>query len=160
MLPLALLLSARTLAEIDRRAPVPVVEISLLRSLPLFAPLGAPELEGLAHGLEETRGAGRDVVVTEGEPGDRFYVVAEGELQVDSGGRELRQLQRGDGFGEIALLRDVPRTATVTARTDSRLYALGKACFLASVGSHPRATREADRLVRERLPSPQATIAP
>jgi CRP-like cAMP-binding protein len=54
----------------------------------------------------------------------------------------------------------VPRTATVTARTTSRLYALGKARFLASVGSHPRATREADRLVRERLPAPQATIAP
>ena len=131
-----------------------------LRSLPLFAPLGAPELEGLAHGLEETSVPAGTAVVREGEPGDRFYVVADGELEVDSGGRELRHLQRGDGFGEIALLRDVPRTATVTARTDSRLYALGKARFLASVGSHPRATREADRLVRERLPSPQATIAP
>jgi signal-transduction protein with cAMP-binding, CBS, and nucleotidyltransferase domain len=160
LLPLALLLSARTLAEIDRRAPVPVVEISLLRSLPLFASLGAPELEGLAHGLEATSVPAGTAVVREGEPGDRFYVVADGELEVNSGGRELRQLQRGDGFGEIALLRDVPRTATVTARTDSRLYALGKACFLASVGSHPRATREADRLVHERLPSPQATIAP
>ena len=160
LLPLALLLSAHTLAEIDRRAPVPVVEIALLRSLPLFAPLGAPALEGLAHGLEETSVPAGTSVVREGEPGDRFYVVAEGELEVDSGGRELRQLQRGDGFGEIALLRDVPRTATVTARTDSRLYALGKARFLASVGSHPRATREADRLIRERLPAPQATIAP
>jgi CRP-like cAMP-binding protein len=54
----------------------------------------------------------------------------------------------------------VPRTATVTARTDSRLYALGKATFLASVGAHPRAASEAERLVHERLPSPQATIAP
>ena len=160
LLPLAVLLSARTLAEIDRRAPVPVVEISLLRSLPLFAPLGAPELEGLAHGLEERRVPAGTAVVREGEPGDRFYVVAEGELDVQADGRELRQLHRGDGFGEIALLRDVPRTATVTARTDSRLYALGKATFLASVGAHPRAASEADRLVHERLPSPQATIAP
>ena len=160
LLPVALLLSARTLAEIDRRAPVPVVEISLLRSLPLFAPLGAPELEGLAHGLEETSVPAGTAVVREGEPGDRFYVVAEGELEVETGGCELRQLHRGDGFGELALLRDVPRTATVTATTDSRLYALGKATFLASVGAHPRAASEADRLVHERLPSPQATIAP
>jgi CRP-like cAMP-binding protein len=150
VLPVVLILSARTLAEIDRRAPVPVVEISLLRSLPLFAPLGAPELEGLAHGLQESTVPAGTAVVREGEPGDRFYVVAEGELDVACEGRELGQLHRGDGFGEIALLRDVPRTATVTARTDVRLYALGKARFLASVGSHPRATREADRLVDER----------
>src|SRR4051812_18270709 len=144
----------------DRRAPVPVVEIALLRSLPLFAPLGAPELEGLAHGLAETRVPAGTAVVREGEPGDRFYVVAEGGLDVHCAGRELRRLERGDGFGEIALLREVPRTATVTARTDARLYALGKASFLASVGSHPRATSEAERLVHERLPAPQATIAP
>ena len=87
-------------------------------------------------------------------------MVAEGELEVETGGRELRQLHRGDGFGELALLRDLPRTATVTARTDSRLYALGKPNFLASVGAHPRAASEADRLVHERLPSPQVTIAP
>jgi hypothetical protein len=160
LLPLAVVLCAKRLAEIDRRAPVPVVEIALLRSLPLFAPLGAPELEGLAGGLEEFRVPAGSAVVLEGDPGDRFYVVAEGELDVESGGRELRSLGRGEGFGEIALLRNVPRTATVTARTDSRLYGLGKARFLASVGSHPRASREANRLVHERLPAPQATIAP
>lgn len=160
LLPLAVLLAASRLAEIERRAPVPVVEISLLRSLPLFAPLGAPELAALAHGLAESRVAAGATVIREGEHGDRFYVVAEGELDVASAGRELRRLHRGEGFGELALLRDVPRTATVTARTDCRLYALGKACFLASVASHPRASGEAERLVGERLPAPQATIAP
>ena len=72
----------------------------------------------------------------------------------------LRTIGRGEGFGEIALLENVPRTATVTARTDSRLYALDKPSFLASVSSHPRAAGEAERLVRERLPSKQATIVP
>ncbi|HSB38037.1 MAG TPA: cyclic nucleotide-binding domain-containing protein, partial [Gaiellaceae bacterium] len=160
LLPLAVLAGARRLADIDRRAPVPVVEIALLRSLPLFAPLGAPQLEGLAHGLVETRAVAGEAVVREGEPGERFYVVAEGELDVSCAGREVRRLGRGEGFGEIALLRDVARTATVTARTDTRLFALDKATFLASVGSHPRAAGEAERLVRERLPSRQATIAP
>jgi CRP-like cAMP-binding protein len=137
-----------------------VVEIALLRSLPLFAPLGAPQLEALARGLVETRAAAGATVVREGEPGDRFYVVAQGELEVESEGRELARLSRGDGFGELALLREVPRTATVIARTDARLLALDMETFLAAVGSHPRASGEADRLVRERLPSPQATIAP
>ena len=160
LLPLAVLLASRPLLEIDRRAPVPVVEIALLRSLPLFSPLGAPALEGLARGLAELQAPAGTVVVREGEPGDRFYVVAEGELDVSARGRELRTIGRGDGFGEIALLENVPRTATVTALTDSRLYALDKPSFLASVSSHPRAAGEADRLVRERLPSKQATIAP
>jgi CRP-like cAMP-binding protein len=74
--------------------------------------------------------------------------------------RELRRLGRGEGFGELALLRDVPRTATVAALRESRLFALDKATFLAGVGSHSRAVGEAERLVRERLPSRQATIAP
>ncbi len=160
LLPLTVLVSWRRLAEIERRAPVPVVEIALLRSLPLFAPLGAPELEGLAHGLDEVRVPGGTAVVSEGEAGDRFYVVAEGELDVAAGGRELRRIGRGEGFGELALLRDVPRTATVTAHSDARLYALDKASFLASVASHPSAAVEAERLVEERLPLSRATIAP
>jgi MFS family permease len=160
LLPFTVLVTGRRLAEIDRRAPVPVVEIALLRSLPLFAPLGAPALEGLAHGLVEAHVPAGTAVVAEGEPGDRFYVVAEGELDVTAGGRELRRLHRGEGFGELALLREVPRTATVTALTDARLYALDKASFLASVSSHPYAADEAERLVHERLPAPQATIAP
>ena len=160
LLPLAVLVTARALAEIDRRAPVPVVEVALLRTLPLFAPLGAPTLEGLAHGLSELEVRAGTVVIREGDPGDRFYVVAEGELDVDAAGRELRRLRRGECFGEIALLRDVPRTATVTAGTDARLYALDKPSFLASIASHPRSAGEAERLVGERLPASQATIAP
>jgi MFS family permease len=159
LLPLAVLLTWRRLVEIDRRAPVPVVEIALLRSLPLFAPLGAPTLEGLADGLAEVAVPAGTAVVREGEPGDRFYVVAEGQLDVTAGGREVRRLHRCDGFGELALLRDVPRTATVTACTDARLYALDKRSFLAGVSAHPRAAGEAERLVGERLPPAQATIA-
>jgi MFS family permease len=160
LLPLAVLLTIRQLVAIDRKTPAPVVEIALLRSLPLFSPLAAPALEGLAHGLTGLEAPAGTDVVREGDPGDRFYVVADGELAVTHGGRPLRTVGRGEGFGEIALLEDVPRTATVTARTDARLYALDKPTFLASVTSHPRAVSEADRLVHERLPSKHATIVP
>jgi len=160
LLPLAVLLTIRQLAAIDRKTPAPVVEIALLRSLPLFSPLAAPALEGLAHGLAGLEAPAGTDVVREGDPGDRFYVVADGELAVTRGGRPLRTIGRGEGFGEIALLEDVPRTATVTARTDARLYSLDKPTFLASVTSHPRTVSEAERLVHERLPSKHATIAP
>ena len=159
VLPLALLIAAPRLVAIDRRATVPVVELSLLRSLPLFAPLGPPQLESLARELEPVRAAAGEPVVREGEGGDRFYVVADGELGVSAEGRPLRSLRRGDSFGEIALLHDLPRTATVTATTDARLFALARAPFLAAVTAHPDVTEAAERIVGERLAAEQATIA-
>jgi hypothetical protein len=147
ILPFVVVVSFRRLHAVDAQATVPVVEIALLRSLPMFAPLGAPALESLARSLRPTVvRAGTDVVVA-GDRGDIYYAVADGELAVSVGG----VLRRGDGFGEIALLRDVPRTATVTATRESRLYALGKADFLAAVTGHPDAHAAADALVRQRL---------
>ncbi|MGZ4256173.1 MAG: MFS transporter [Gaiellaceae bacterium] len=160
ILPVALLLVGPRLLAIDRRATVPVVELSLLRSLPLFAPLGPPQLESLARELEPVEVPAGEDVVREGDQGDRFYAIADGELEVTRGDRSLATLRRGDGFGEIALLRNVPRTATVTARTPARLYALQRGPFLAAVAAHPRAGEEAERLVGERLAAQQATIAP
>jgi hypothetical protein len=160
VLPVALLLAAPRLLAIDRRATVPVVELSLLRALPLFAPLGPPELESLTRELEPLQAAPGEEVVREGEPGERFYVVADGELEASVDGSPIRSLRRGDGFGEIALLRSLPRTATVTALTPSRLYTLGRAPFLAAVAAQPEAATEAERLVGERLAAGQATIAP
>ena len=79
---------------------MPVVELSLLRSLPLFAPLGPPQLESLARELESVEVPAGEDVVREGEPGDRFYAIADGELEVTHDGRHLATLRRGDGFGE------------------------------------------------------------
>jgi hypothetical protein len=158
ILPLVLLVSFARLRALDAQATVPVVEIALLRATSLFAPLGVPALESVARSLTPVEvPAGTDVIRL-GDPGDNYYVIADGRFSVSVGS----VLARGDGFGEIALLADVPRTATVTALTDARLYALAKDDFLAAVTGHPAARREADRLVQERLHegAPPATIAP
>jgi hypothetical protein len=146
LLPVAVALTGRRLLAIDRTATIPVVELGLLRTLPMFAPLGAPQLEALARALVAVPCARGECVVREGDAGDRFYVVADGELEVSAG----RTLRRGDCFGEIALLRNVPRTATVTSATEGRLYSLAREPFLAAVTGHPAARTEADRLVTER----------
>jgi CRP-like cAMP-binding protein len=96
-------------------------------------------------------------VVREGEPGRLFYLVASGELDVSVGGRHIRTVTAGDGFGEIALLRDGVRTATVTARSPASLYALEREPFLQAVTGSHQAHRAADKLVADRLlntPSP------
>ena len=151
ILPLFALVAGRTLLDIDRHATVPVVEIALLRSMPLFAALAPPTLESLAHALEPmVVPAGVDVI-REGDVGDRFYVVADGELDIVRDGEVIARRARGDGIGEIALMHDVRRTATVTARTECLLYALAGDVFLPAVTGHASASRAMHALADERL---------
>jgi hypothetical protein len=156
LLPLAAVFVLGSVLAADSSV-LPVVEIARLRALPIFRALGAPALEGLARALERVEAHAGAPVISEGEPGDRFYVIADGELDVSVGGEHVRVLERGDCFGEIALLRDVPRTATVTARTPVLLDALDKGSFLAAVTGHDPTARAADELVHGRLE--RATIA-
>jgi hypothetical protein len=159
LLPLGALLAGKRLLALDRHATVPIVEISLLRSLPIFAPLGVPTIESLARSLEELDVKAGDVVITTGEPGDRFYAIAEGRFEVLVAGERVAVLERCNGFGEIALLKDVPRVADVAALTPGKLYALAKREFVSAVTGHPAAAAEGERLVRERMPA-EATMAP
>ena len=92
-----------------------------------------------------------ETIIREGELGDRFYVIAEGEVDVTEGGRFRRTEPAGDCFGEIALLRDVPRTATVVARTDVDLLALDREEFLAAITGDRRALAAGQDLVEARL---------
>ncbi len=136
---IALLLMAglwRQLRKIDASATVPQVEIQLLRSISIFAALAAPSLETIARELEPVTVPTGTVLITEGEPGDSYYVVADGELAVSRDGELLQRVSRGDGFGEIALIRDIPRQASVTAITDASLYALHRELFLQAVTGH------------------------
>jgi CRP-like cAMP-binding protein len=90
-------------------------------------------------------------VVREGEVSDRFYVIAAGSVVVTSAGRQLRTEHAGDFFGEIGLLRDVPRTATVTAVDDVDLLVLGRADFLAAVAAAPEARLVTEEVISRRL---------
>ena len=151
-MPAIVAIAWRGLSDLDRRAVVPVAQLALLRRSPLFRPLPAPQLESVARrSIWLTIPAGT-AVIREGDPGDRFYVLASGALDVAREGRPLRTMtQTGDGFGEIALLRGVPRTATVTTTTETTLLAIDRAPFLAAVTGHPDAFAAAEREVASRL---------
>ncbi len=112
------------------------VEIRLLRSNPIFAALPAPALEGIARELEPVSVATGTTMFHEGDHGDRYDAVAAGSLAIARSGVVVKTVSRGEGFGEIALIHDVPRRATVTAITDASLYSLRKDLFLQTVTGH------------------------
>jgi CRP-like cAMP-binding protein len=147
------LVSLRGLRSLDARASAPGEGFGLLRGVPFLAPLPLPTLEHLAAELVDVTYAPGACVMREGDPGDRFYVVRSGELRVTAGGREVAVVGPGGFVGEIALLRDVPRTATVTAIGDTALYALEREEFLAAVTGHTSSASAADAATLARLQS-------
>jgi hypothetical protein len=149
ILPLLTLLTYRRLVDIDRTvAPPP--ELELVDHVPMFAPLSLAGKERVAGSLVEVPVAAGELLIRAGDPGDRFYIVADGELEIAANG--LRSTaHRADYFGEIALLRDVPRTASVKACTDSRLYALQRDDFLAAVTGHAAAHAAGQAVAEHRL---------
>jgi MFS family permease len=145
LLPVLVILTAATLRSLDRRASTPL-HLALLRAVDIFEPLPEATLERLALSLQELRVPAGGTVIREGDTGDLFYVIGDGEVEV--AGRTLRA---GDSFGEIALLRDVPRTATVTATSNVVLYTLERDVFVAAVTGHKPAHATADAVVAARL---------
>jgi len=151
LLPLLALLTWRRLVEIDRSA-APGTELALIAGEPMFAPLPLAAKERMAAALVPVFVTAGEVVITAGDPGDRFYIVDKGEFEI-SAGRLHARAHEGDHFGEIALLRDVARTATVTAVVDSEVWALERDDFLAAVTGHPGVRAAGEALVAERLAS-------
>ena len=152
-LPLAFALLGRAILAADRLDPRRADELRLLRSVPMLAPLSAPILERVAASVIRLDLPAGSVVIREGDAGDRFYVVAAGRLEVDRLGEEVRRLGPGDGFGEIALLHGLPRTATVVATDDVVLMAIDSEPFLAALTGQPRSRSIAIGLADQRLAS-------
>jgi MFS family permease len=149
ILPLLALLTYRQLVEIDRTvAPAP--ELELIDHVPMFSPLSIATKEQVAASLLPISVPAGEVVIRAGEAGDRFYIVADGELDIDANGRHTTAYE-ADYFGEIALLRDVPRTATVKAAVDSKLYVLRRADFLSAVTGHSTARAAGEAIAETRL---------
>ena len=152
LLPIVLALTARTLLRLESLAPVSARAFALLRAVPIFAPLPGATLERVAAELERVVVLTGDVIVREGDVGDRFYLIDQGSVAVSIAAQPVRRLGPGEFFGEIALVRGVPRTATVIADGDVRLYALRRAEFLAATRSRPASARAAEAIARSREP--------
>ena len=123
----------------------------LLTGIPMFSPLAPASLEFLARRLVPRSAPAGTAIVSEGEPSDRFYLIVSGRVEVTQGGRALRVEGPGEFFGEIGLLRDVPRTATVTAVEDTELVSLFREDFLSAVQGTDASMAAAYDIVTSRL---------
>lgn len=137
LLPIGVALSWLGLREMERDALVPVRAVDLLRESVIFMPLPPAEVERVARNARWMTLDAGEILIREGDVGDAYYVLESGALRVTHDGAELRVTStRAEGAGEIALLRDVRRTATVTATAPSILLAIRRALFLEVVAGH------------------------
>jgi MFS family permease len=144
------LLGLPVMRGLDRRLRAPVA-LPLLRAIDLFAPLSPAVLESLAGALSEQRFTAGQVLVREGAESDLFYVIESGLVEVTQGDLVLRREGAGEYFGEIGLLRDVPRTATITAVEDTVVRTLSREHFLRAVSGQRESSIAAERVVNRRL---------
>ncbi|MDQ6811143.1 MAG: cyclic nucleotide-binding domain-containing protein [Actinomycetota bacterium] len=148
---LAVIVTLPRIRRIDRDASIPVVEMGLLRNLGIFSALPAAPLETLARQASYVSFAPGATVVREGQEGDRYYAIADGQVLVTKGRVEVRRMGRGDGFGEIALLHTDRRTATVTAISPTTLLCIERDCFLAALNASTHVRESARRLAKRLL---------
>lgn len=150
-LPVLAALSWTRLRAIDAAAEAPTERVRLLAGHPIFAPLPPPRLEQLALALVERRAAAGETIIRQGDPGDDFYLVAAGRVRVTVDGAPAGELGPGEGFGEIALLRDTPRTATVEAVDETSLLLLDRQEFRSALAGHAESAAAAEGVAGRRL---------
>ena len=150
LLPILAVLTHASLARLDA-APVDRERLDLLLKIPIFSPLSPPVLEQLAARLIPVHASAGEEIIRLGDHGDRFYLVESGEVEVLLDNQPPRREGPGSYFGEIALLRDVPRTATVRAATDVELFALDRDHFIPAVTGHAASAEAAESVIGTRL---------
>jgi CRP/FNR family cyclic AMP-dependent transcriptional regulator len=126
-------------------------KVDLLKRAPLFADLSKHELEQLAKVSEDMEVVAGRVLCREGEPAQEFFVIIEGEAEATKDGESLRKMGEGDFFGEIALIEDIPRTATVTATAPLRFFVLTRQSFWSMIERMPDVERKVLRALAKRV---------
>lgn len=152
-LPICILLAWRSLLRLDRSVRAPEAELALLRGIAFFSPLAPQVLEHLARRTKTTTVPAGSHVFEQGDRGDRFYVVAEGGIDIAIDGRVVTQIAAGGYFGEIALLHDVPRQAAAAASLETRLLSLEGGDFVAAVTGHATSAEAAEAVIRSYGPN-------
>jgi MFS family permease len=150
LLPVAALVAAPRLRRFDAGLQSRDVEVDLLRQQPLFEALSIPLLDNLAARLVPVQYAAGTVIMTEGEKGDHYVLIASGTVEIRRSNVAVAVLSSGDAFGEIALVRNTPRNATAVASVAVSARILGRDGFLAALGCDPRVRTAAERLADKR----------
>ncbi len=150
IMPVAIVATWGRVRRVDEEAVIPARELSILRGIPMFARLPLTALERLAEGMRSAVFAPATDIVREGEYGDAYLIVDSGRVAVSQGGRTVNELGPGEGFGEIALLHAVPRTATVRAMVSTTIYSITCHRFHEAIAG-PTSAAVADRIAAENL---------
>ncbi len=151
LLPVLAIAARRAVQRAEDAAVVPKRQLALLRGVPMFAPLSLTVIEQIAADLERVSFAPGGDVMLQGDPGECYFLIEEGRVEIIHDGIVIATLGTGEGFGEIALLREVPRTATVRAASALDLFRLERASFLEAISGSPLSGRAAEALVGARL---------
>jgi MFS family permease len=151
MTPAIVAIAWSRLVKVDERLGAQADIIERLRRVTMLRPLPVSTIEHLARSVREESVAPGESVIEQGQVGESFYVIVAGEVEVMKNGHRVGVLSDGDSFGEIALLRDVPRTSTVRARTPVTLYELDRRHFVPTVSGYSESAAEAETVVETRL---------
>jgi predicted MFS family arabinose efflux permease len=154
LLPLLAIVSWPKVRQTDALAVIPAREMELLRGVPMFRLLPLTVLEQVAGDVAPMQFAAGATIISQGDVGDRFYILVEGAAEATINGQPVSRMRSGDSFGEIALLRDVPRTATVTAETDAMAYVIEREPFCVAVSGDRQSLAAAQEIIGGRLSEP------